>query len=205
MARTGDTIDNPVTGERMTWLRTAAEANGESLELELHLRAGAAVSAAHRHLRQIEHFVVLAGSLRVTIDGRQSDLAAGEEATVAPGTPHEWVNSSDSETQVRVTLRPALDTETFFETLFGLARDGKTNRKGIPGLPQIAATYRQLGDSCPRLTRPPVGSRTPPSLWWRRLPAFWANAGSTLVTAQVIQTPRQPPAGRPKSVTRTDS
>jgi hypothetical protein len=57
--------------------------------------------------------------------------------------------------QVRVTLRPALDTETFFETLFGLARDGKTNKQGIPDLPQIAVAYRDLGDSCPRLTRPP--------------------------------------------------
>ena len=48
---------------------------------------------------------------------------------------------------VRVELRPALDTETFFETFFGLGRDGKTNARGIPGLLQIAVAFRGLGDS----------------------------------------------------------
>jgi hypothetical protein len=56
-------------------------------------------------------------------------------------------------------LRPALDTETFFETFFGLARDGKTNAKaqGKPGLLQIAVVFRDLRDSCPQLVKPPPG------------------------------------------------
>jgi quercetin dioxygenase-like cupin family protein len=157
MARTGESIENTVTGERIVWVQTAADTAGESLCFDLYLIAGAAVSAEHRHLRQTEHFVVLGGSLRVTVNGRQDDLGAGDETTIEAGTPHRWVNVSNAETQVRVTLSPALDTETFFETLFGLARDGKANRKGLPGLAQIALAYRTLGDSCPRVTRPPVG------------------------------------------------
>lgn len=156
MARTGESIENPLTGERITWAQTAADTGGESLCFELYLRAGAAVSAEHRHLRQSEHFVVVDGSLRVTVDGGSSDLGIGDEMTIEAGTPHRWVNVNDAETRVRVTLRPALDTETFFETLFGLARDGKTNGKGIPSLPQVAVAYRTLGDSCSRVTWPPV-------------------------------------------------
>ncbi len=67
------------------------------------------------------------------------------------GVAHRWRNVGQTEAQVRVTLRPALDTETFFETLFGLARDGKTNRKGIPDPLQVAVAYRDLGDSCSRV------------------------------------------------------
>jgi hypothetical protein len=53
-------------------------------------------------------------------------------------------------------LRPGLDTETFFDSLFGLARDGKTNKRGVPGLSQVAVAYRELGDSCSRVTRAPT-------------------------------------------------
>jgi hypothetical protein len=98
----------------------------------------------------------VAGSLRVSVDGGERDLGIGDEVTVRAGVPHWWTNAGGTEAQVRVTLRPALDTETFFETLFGLARDGKTNTKGIPGLSQVAVAYRALGDSCSRVTRPPV-------------------------------------------------
>jgi mannose-6-phosphate isomerase-like protein (cupin superfamily) len=156
VAGSGETIENPVTGERITWLETASDSGGESLAFDLYLRAGASVSAEHRHVRQIEQFSVVAGSLRVTVDGRESDLQVGDELTVPAGTAHRWRNVGDTGTQVRVALRPALDTETFFETFFGLARDEQTNTNGIPGLPQIAVAYRDLGDSCPRVTRPPI-------------------------------------------------
>ncbi len=155
MARAGETIENPVTGERITWLQTAAETAGETLDCDLFLRPGASVSAEHRHVRQTEEFTLVAGWLRVVVDGRESDLQVGDQLTIPADTPHRWVNAGEVEAQVRVTLRPALDTETFFETFFGLARDGKTSKRGIPDLAQIAAAYRDLGDSCPRVTRPP--------------------------------------------------
>ena len=155
MAKRGQTIENPVTGERITWLKTAADTAGEALEVELSLSAGASVAAEHRHVRQVEQFTVLAGSLRVSVEGRERDLSVGDELTIPAGVAHRWHNLAPTEAQVRVTLRPALETETFFETLFGLAREGKTNKKGVPDLPQIAVAYRDLGDSCPRMTRPP--------------------------------------------------
>jgi hypothetical protein len=85
VAGSGETIENPVTGERITWLETASDSGGESLAFELYLRAGASVSAEHRHVRQIEQFSVVAGSLRVTVDGRESDLEVGDSpATSRP-------------------------------------------------------------------------------------------------------------------------
>ncbi len=156
MATSGQSIENPVTGERITWLQTAADSDGETLAFDIDLRPGAAVSAQHRHLRQTEEFSVLEGTLMISVAGRRDEVQPGDQFTVQPGTAHQWWNASASNVRVRVTLRPALDTETFFETLFGLARDGKTNKKGIPSLPQIAVAYRDLGASCSRVTRPPV-------------------------------------------------
>jgi mannose-6-phosphate isomerase-like protein (cupin superfamily) len=156
MATPGQTIENPVNGERITWVETAASSGGEVLAFDLHLRPGAAVAATHRHLRQEEYFRVDAGAIGLEVEDERRRVGIGEEARVPIGVAHRWWNDGDEEATVRVELRPALDTETFFENFFGLARDGKTNAKGIPPLLQIAVAYRGLGDSCPVLPKPPL-------------------------------------------------
>ena len=52
------------------------------------------------------------------------------------GVPHAWRNSS-SEEELRIIseIRPPLVFETLMETSFGLARDGKTTKQGIPKNP----------------------------------------------------------------------
>jgi mannose-6-phosphate isomerase-like protein (cupin superfamily) len=152
----GETIENPINGERMTWIETAETTGGKLLALDLSLRPGAAVAAEHRHMRQEERFRVDAGSIGLGIAGKERTVSEGEEVTVPAGVPHRWWNEGAVEATVRVELRPALDTQTFFETFFGLARDGKTNEKGIPGLLQVAVVFRDLGDSCPTVTKPPA-------------------------------------------------
>ena len=64
VARVGETIEKPVTGERITWIETAQSTDGKLLAFELYLRPGAAVAAEHRHLRQTEDFIVLDGTIR---------------------------------------------------------------------------------------------------------------------------------------------
>jgi mannose-6-phosphate isomerase-like protein (cupin superfamily) len=156
MARVGETIENPVNGERITWIETAQTTGGELLSFDLSLRPGAAVAAEHRHVRQEERFRVQAGTIELEVAGNRREVGLEGEVAVPAGVPHRWWNHGQEEATVRVELRPALDTETFFETFFGLNRDGKTNSKGIPGLLQGAVLFRDLGDSCSSLTRPPA-------------------------------------------------
>src|ERR1700710_566937 len=156
MAIVGETIENPLSGERITWIETAASSNGEVLAFDLDLRPGAAVSAEHRHLRQEERFTVTSGTIGLSVDRTERSLATGEDAVVPPGVAHHWWNGGEASAVVRVEFRPALESEVFFETLFGLARDGKTNSKGVPDLLQIAVAYADLGDACSRLVRPPL-------------------------------------------------
>jgi hypothetical protein len=69
MARLGETIENPVNGERITWIETAETTVGELLSFDLALRPGATVAAEHRHLRQEERFRVLDGQINLETDG----------------------------------------------------------------------------------------------------------------------------------------
>ena len=67
------------------------------------------------------------------VDGPKQVLPAGESVTVPPGTPHTIWNAGDGEVQKLVEFRPAL------VTMFGLARDGKTDKRGRPSLLRFAA------------------------------------------------------------------
>jgi hypothetical protein len=52
--RTGQTIENPLTGERVTFLRTARDTGGKSVLIEVGVEPGGAVAAAHVHPHQTE-------------------------------------------------------------------------------------------------------------------------------------------------------
>jgi mannose-6-phosphate isomerase-like protein (cupin superfamily) len=156
MAEVGTTIENPVTGEAITWVETAATTDGALLSFDLALRPDAALAAEHRHVEQAEDFRVVSGRIGISVGGKERELGPGEAVTVPAGVAHRWWPAGDDGAVIRVELRPALRTEIFFETFFGLGRDGKTNAKGIPGLLQVAVAYSELGASCPQLVEPPV-------------------------------------------------
>jgi quercetin dioxygenase-like cupin family protein len=154
MARSGDVLEHPVTGERVVWRKAARDTNGEFLRGDLYAGPGGFVAAEHVHPKQEERFEVLAGVLGLRIDGHERILQAGQIAVVPPGRPHVWWNAGDGEAHVLGEFRPALRTEMFFETFFGLARDGKTNRKGLPNPVRLAVLMREYEDEL-RLARPP--------------------------------------------------
>ena len=147
MARQGDTIENPVTRERITFLETSRDTGGELLRLDLTVKPdGFLAGGAHTHPHQEERFEVLSGTLGVRVGRRKYKLGAGEVAVVPPGAIHGWWNEGNEGLHCIVELRPALDTEAVFETLFGLARDGKISKKGIPSLLQIIAFLDEYED-----------------------------------------------------------
>ena len=157
MARSGDTIEHPVTGETFTFLETAEETGGEYVRIELRVRPRGFVAAPHIHPRIEETFEIRSGSFAFVVDGEEGRVGAGERATVPVGTPHAWWNAGDEEGVAIVEFRPALKTEEFFETFFGLAQDGKVSPKtGLPNLLWLAVVFRAYSDDFAYLARPPL-------------------------------------------------
>ncbi len=139
MALTGTTIEHALTGQRMTFVRTAADTGGALLQTESTIRAGAPLETLHVHPGQEERFTVLAGTMRFVVGGRERVAQAGQEVVVPAGMPHTFGNAGSGEARYRAEDRPALQSEGFFETYFGLAQDGKINvRTGLPNLLQLA-------------------------------------------------------------------
>ena len=132
MIRAGDTLYNPVTGESMTFVTTSRETGGEYVEIELRADPDAFVASAHVHPAQTERFEVVSGTLGLEVDGETVTARAGAVVEVAPGQAHKWWNAGESELVFRCEIRPALQFEQLIETMFALAADGKTNKRGLP-------------------------------------------------------------------------
>jgi quercetin dioxygenase-like cupin family protein len=128
----GQTVENPVTGERFTFIHTAATSGGELLAFDLGLRPGGAVPIPHVHPIQTERFEVTAGTMRFRVGLRTVIAQPGDVVEVQPGVVHAFANDGDEEARLRVEVRPALAMEEMFADVVELARAGRMTRRGLP-------------------------------------------------------------------------
>lgn len=157
MSRAGEEIYNPVQGDWIVFRETAQDTSGEQLSAELIVSPTAAGPPAHVHPLQEERFEVLSGAIRARLGNQEAkSLLEGERMTVAPGTPHTWWNDGEEAARVSVDFRPALNSEIAFETIYGLARDGKTDEKGVPNLLQFAVMLSGINKNELYLAQPPI-------------------------------------------------
>lgn len=165
MSRCGDIYENRVTGEYAVVLRGSEDRGDGPGIAHLTARPGAAVVGEHFHPFMREKFIVLKGTLDARVAGRTMSLAAGEQVVVEPGVPHDWWNASPSEEAhviVEVDAAPAADHidpnrfEMLIGMLFGLANDGKVDRKGRPRPLQGAVIAQEFADVIVFTNPPPA-------------------------------------------------
>jgi len=144
----GQTLENPVTGERFTFVHTAGSTDGELLAFDLALRPGGAVPIPHVHPIQTERFEVVGGRMRFRLGLRTRLAGPGDVVEVAPGVAHAFSNPGPDEARVRVEVRPALAMEQMLAEVVALARAGRLTRRGLPRNPLtfalLARTYDRV-------------------------------------------------------------
>ncbi len=89
-------------GERLTFLNTGQETNGEILEIDVSFNV---------HPYQEERFKVISGTVRFRIGDREQILTAGQSISGPPNIPHTWNSADGEEIQMLAELRPALHTD----------------------------------------------------------------------------------------------
>jgi quercetin dioxygenase-like cupin family protein len=141
----GETVENPVTGERFTFTHTAASTDGELLAFDFALRPGGSVPIPHVHPVQTERFEVTAGTMRFRVGLRTVTAAPGDVVEVEPGVMHSFANAGEDEARLRVEVRPALAMEEMFADVVEMAQAGRMTRRGLPrnvlDLALLARTY----------------------------------------------------------------
>jgi mannose-6-phosphate isomerase-like protein (cupin superfamily) len=154
MAHAGQVIEDPTSGDRIEFRRTAADTDGEALEYETLFHPRGFAVKEHLHPSQEERHELLEGSLTLVFGGTEHRLGPGDAVTVPPGTAHRLIPVDDSPVRVVFTSRPALRTEELLETLFELARAGKVKPSGMPGFLQLVAIGEEFAAEG-YLTQPP--------------------------------------------------
>ncbi len=146
MAHAGQTIENKVSGERITFRQTAADTDGELLAFDLELAPDGHVPGMHVHPHQEERFEVVEGTMRFKMGGTKVTARPGDVVVVPPGVRHKFANGGDEKARVRVEVRPALRMEELFETAIALADEGRTTSKGMPKPLDLALFVREFSD-----------------------------------------------------------
>ena len=136
MAHAGQEIHGG-SGFRLKLIRTAAETDGELLEMEGSWSGQGGLPPNHFHPSQDEHFEVLEGSLRTVIGGAERRYSEGEAFDVPAGTPHQM--AGDGPARAKWEVRPALRTAEFFERLYG---DGPDSASAMGA--DFAAEFRDV-------------------------------------------------------------
>ena len=155
MIRKGDAIENPVTGERLLFLETSQETGGEYVLVECTVQPNGFVASAHMHPNQAERFEIEQGTVAFKLDGKELVAGPGETVVVPAGTSHKFWNAGETEARFVCEVRPALQFERLLETMFALANDGKTSKRGMPNPLRLAVIAKaHFGDV--RLPFPPV-------------------------------------------------
>ncbi len=147
-------IANPRTGQRMRFLLTAEDSDGELLRIETVNPPSGTFEPTHVHPRQVTSAEVVSGSLTFVVDGERRRVSAGEKITIPAGVPHAFCNDDDTDAVAIQEARPALRLAEFFETYFGLAERGELDEHGNPRLLRVAVLGPRFADEI-RMVSPP--------------------------------------------------
>jgi quercetin dioxygenase-like cupin family protein len=184
--RVGEVWENPVTRERATILELPYQNPESRATAELAALVGARVVGEHRHPAIVERFTALEGELTLKLDGQTSILRAGESAVIEAGVWHDWWNASDRDARARVEITPGERFAHMIETLFGLARLGHVNGKGIPHPLQLALFAQEFSDVLVLRKPPPAVQRAifgalAPIARWRGYRATYPQLSRTVL------------------------
>jgi len=131
-------IENPISGERIVIVRSAADTGGSLLEFDLFLPPGAHVPARHVHPEQEERFTVVSGQMQFRLHGRRTTAVAGDTVAIPAGQPHWFGNPWPVAAHARVEVRPALRMEEMFEATEAMSLDGHIPGTRLPRLSDLA-------------------------------------------------------------------
>ena len=126
-------------GDTYTFLATTAETEGAYFVLEGLVPQGAG-APPHIHHDQVETFYIVEGQLEVMMGDEVREAKAGDFLHVSKGTPHSFINRSQTPAKFIATFVPAVNVERFFRE----ALEETTDRHATPPSLDDAMIQRML-------------------------------------------------------------
>ncbi|MDF2629271.1 MAG: hypothetical protein K0R39_3102 [Symbiobacteriaceae bacterium] len=127
MAKAGDELINPITGDRFVFQKVQEDV----CEVDLFMRQTGPYTEAHMHAIQSESFEIIAGHGQWELNGVRHDLHPGDRVDVPAGVSHinPW-RVGEETLHFRQRNTPGLDFDVYFETSARAAQRGKAMANG---------------------------------------------------------------------------
>jgi len=119
---------NPIIKDRIEVL----ENSEQKLIFRTYLESGGGQNELHYHTKINETFRVISGELNVIVNDKELLLKVGSNYLIPPHTNHMFFNKSDEKVVFDVTILNPKKMITALRIFYGLTRDGKTNKDGLP-------------------------------------------------------------------------
>lgn len=141
------TIVNPIFRYSATFIKTAAESNGQISEFEMTLLPEGH-NPLHYHINYSETFTAINDDVGLGLGKKKKKiLKPGESYTVEPYNHHYFFNPTDKEIKFKIEIKPGHEGfENSLRILYGMAADGLTDKNGIPKSIQHKAIVACMGD-----------------------------------------------------------
>ncbi|GAA1552149.1 cupin domain-containing protein [Kribbella lupini] len=150
MERTGVTVVQPGEGEQIALpgfgavLKLSATANGGEVAIVEHPFAVGTITAPHRHTREDEHSIVVAGEIGFRSDDSEVVLGPGGYITKPRGQLHAMWNAGSTPGRIIEVITPG-GFENYFrdlgELLAGSAATGLGPLRETPEFADLATRY----------------------------------------------------------------
>ena len=130
--RTKRVLENPIYKDRAIIIKTSQETGGAYSLGQLEIAPGGR-NGLHKHSAFTETFTAIEGRLGVMYGKKKLFLNPGESLTIPLKTSHYFFNDGNDTITCQVKLQPGHEGfEKGIAIAYGLAKDGGTNRKGVP-------------------------------------------------------------------------
>ncbi len=144
-----NTITNPIVNDTATFLQTAEETQNRLTEIEILLGPDGG-NTLHIHKTFEETFTAVEGVLGLRAGYPNTKtilLQPGESFTVPIGMAHHYFNPGKSDIRFNIKLEPGHSGfEKSLRIVYGLARDGKTNKNSRPHSLYHLAVLAEIGE-----------------------------------------------------------
>jgi quercetin dioxygenase-like cupin family protein len=129
-------------------------ADESRLEVEVTYAPGGDAPPAHLHPTQDERFEILAGQLHARVDGEERVLEAGDTLSIPRGSVHSMWNPGDDPVRAIWETSPRGRTLQWFQAIDALHREGRVDKKGMPGPLAFAVLLTEYDDVFRLAARP---------------------------------------------------
>ena len=142
MATTATTEDIRIGSMEIRFLLEAKASRGSVAMFEFDVPAGAKVPIAHSHDAYEETIYGLAGALKWTVAGEETEIGPGEVLCIPRGVVHRFDNLGDVDATALAIVTPGVLGPAYFRELAAVVEAAAGS---APDLAAIAAVMRRHG------------------------------------------------------------